>query len=268
MKTSSDSQQYGFGHIGLILAVVGVLSLGGLIAWRYLGAQKPAPSSAATSLAQQLATAKCDYDDKDLCKFFVSWKQHDNYRMSSKSVDKKENATTSITYDVQGDKTYSLIKSPAFNSTTITVGARTTYILAANGTWWKQTLPENEQTTATETVPKVELNDPSEETTDTAAPKTEYKLVGKEACGKLTCFKYQVLNPDVSGTTEYIWFDNKDYQLRRSTSESADFSSDMTFTYDGVVVKVPATYNDLAPNQVLMPGASEPTTIPTAADFQ
>ena len=268
MKKHTSSSQSGFGHIGLILAVVGVVTLGGLIAWRYLGAQKSPATSAGTSLAQQLASAKCDYDDKDLCKFFVSWKQHDNYRMTSKSVDKKENSTTSITYDVQGDKTYSLIKSPAFNSTTITVGARTTYILAADGTWWKQTLPENEQTTTTESVPKVELNEPSEETTDTAAPKTEYKLSGKEACGKLTCFKYQVLNPETPGTTEYIWFDDKDYQLRRSTSDSAEFSSDMTFTYDNVVVKVPTSYKELAPNQVLMPGASEPTTIPTAADFQ
>lgn len=266
MKTQSNSRERGFGHIGLILAVVGVLVVGGLVAWRFLGANDNKASvadKAAESIAQQVAQAKCDYDDKDICKFFTSWKLHTNYKMVGTTTDSESGTNSSFTYEIDGDNTHSVMTGE-FASEIISVGKRTTYTKAADGTWWKQTLPETNdpQTPVGESKPEFE-----EPTTDdqTDAPKSTYKSLGKEACGSLTCFKYQITDPSTSDIS-YIWFDDKDYQLRRSLTESSTGKSDYTYSYSNVTVKAPATFKELGPNQYLMPGASEPTTIPVGGD--
>ena len=263
--TSKHSER-GFGHIGIILAVVGVIAIGGLVAWRFMGANKSATDTAADSIAQQIAQAKCEYDDKDLCKFFVSWKAHEKYRMVSTSTDKQTGAKSAMTFEIDGDNTHSVMTGD-FASETISIGPRTTYIKAANGVWWKQTIPEAEKQTTTD--PQVDFDEPATDSSQPSdAPKTTYKSLGKEACGTLTCFKYQVVNEGDTSTTEYLWFDTKDYQIRRTTSDNETASTDVTFSYDAVTVKAPASFKELAPNQYLLPGQSEPTTAPSAADFQ
>jgi outer membrane lipoprotein-sorting protein len=262
----SSENQSGFGHIGLILAVVGVLAIGGLVAWRFLGANKAATTdSAVTSLAEKLANAKCEYDDKDLCKFFVSWKEHDSYKMVSDNTDKETGQSSRLSIEVDGEDSHSIMTGE-FASEIIAIGTRTTYTKATDGTWWKKTVPESakpEETTITESKPDFKEPETDEMTTE----KTEYKALGKEACGSLTCFKYQVIDSTAADTTSYIWFDTKDYQLRRTLSDGASYKSDMTFEYDDVQINAPATFKELAENQVIIPGQSEPMTIPTAADY-
>lgn len=262
----SRKSQLGFGHIGIILAVVGVLAVGGLVTWRVMDSQKSTKTNdTSSSIAKAIAEAKCDYDDKDLCKFFTSFKLHTNYKMVGTNTDKESNAASSFTLEIDGDNTHSTLTG-AFASEIISIGRRTTYTKATDGTWWKQTLPETESPEASAAEEsKPEFTEPSK---DEATAKTNYKAEGKEACGNLTCFKYQVIDPADGGTTSYIWFDTKDYQLRRSLSDNDTTKNDTVFSYDNVSVKAPSPFKELGPNQYLMPGSSEPTTIPTAGDFQ
>jgi hypothetical protein len=263
---SGNTSQRGFGHIGIIIAVVVFLAVGGLVAWRVLDSQKSnTTNDTASSIAKAIAEAKCEYDDKDLCKFFTSWKLHDNYKMVGTNTDKATGVSSTFTLETDGDKTHSILTGD-FAAEIISIGRLTTYTKAADGTWWKQTLPETESpesSAAEESKPEFE-----EPTDENNSDQPVYKSLGKEACGKLTCFKYEVVDPAEGGTTSTIWFDTKDYQLRRSLSDNDDTKSDTTFSYDNVTVKAPETFKELAPNQYLMPGSSEPTTIPSAADFQ
>lgn len=263
--TSSTSSQKGFAHLGIILAVAGVLVIGGLVTWRFLDAQKSDGStSLSTELAKKLASANCEYDDKELCKFFVGWKEHKQYKMVSTTTDKESGKKSTMTYEIDGDNTHSILTGE-YASETIMIGTRTIYTKTPNGTWWKQTSPETEAPT-TDTTPSVDLEEPEGEESKTKDT-SSYKSLGKEACGSLTCFKYQIVDTNRPESTEYIWFDTKSYQLRRSLSEDATFSSNTTFSYDGVTVKAPANAKELGPNQYIMPGENEPTTMPSAADY-
>jgi outer membrane lipoprotein-sorting protein len=264
MHVITPSSERGFAHLGIILAVAGVVVIGGLVAWRFLGADK-AVETATSSLAQKLASAKCDYDDKDLCKFFVSWKEHDSYTMVSTGTDKVTGDKSTLTFEVDGKNTRHTTTGQ-YAMDTITIGEKTMYLKAANGVWWKQNLKEPEGPNGSDTTPAMDFEEPATGKSEDVAT-TSYKLLGKEACGKLTCFKYQVLAPGGVDSTEYIWFDTKDYQLRRSLSDSPDMTNETTFSYDHVTVKAPSSFKELGPNQMLMPGESEPTTLPSAADY-
>lgn len=269
MKTHTDKHnlQSGFAHLGLILAVVGVLVVGGLVAWRFLAADKANPGDAAVdALSKQLASAKCEYDDKDICKFFVSYKAHKSYSMNTTMTDKASGEKSTMKFAIDGDN-YHTVTTGSYASEQITIGKTAIYTKTPNGTWWKQTITENKPTD-TPVIEKTDLEEPSadndqEETKNT----TSYKPLGKEACGSLTCFKYQVVEADRTDSTDYIWFDTKSYQLRRSTSDTPDQTSDTTFVYDSVKVTAPSNYKELGPNQYIMPGQDEPSTMPTGGDF-
>lgn len=260
----SSTNQSGIAHLGIILAVVGVVTIGGLIAWRYLGATSS--TSTNDSIAQQLASAKCEYDDKDLCKFFVSWKAHTQYKMVSSTTDKSTGETSIMTYEIDGDNTHSIMTG-AYASEIISIGKNTTYTKAANGTWWKQTTQETTPTDVDNSTPDVDFEEPADSDAPEATQPT-YKSLGKEACDSLTCFKYQVVYPDNTEQTEFLWFDDKSYQLRHTVNEDASSKSDTKFSYDNVTVKAPSNFKELGPNQYLMPGENEPTTMPTAADYE
>lgn len=268
MKSLSprSHNQTGFAHLGIILAVVGVVAIGALVAWRFMGTAKDSTASVSSELAQKIASAKCEYDDKDLCKFFVSFKEHKQYKMVTTAAGYEgENGPTTSTYEVDGDNWRS-VTTGQYASEIIMIGEFTTYTKAPNGTWWKQTREPSDAPVDTELTP-TDTTDFEEPTTDETADPTIYKALGKEACGTLTCFKYQVVDKSSEGTTQYIWFDTKDYQLRRTTYASDGMSSDTTFSYDKVSVKAPGSFKELGPNQYLMPGENEPTTMPTAADY-
>lgn len=264
--TSLTTSQKGFAHVGIILAVAGVLVVGGLVTWRFLEAQKSDGStSLSTELSKKLATAKCDYNDKDICKFFTSWKEHKEYRIAAATTDKTTGEVSKFTMEIDGDNSH-MVTSGSFESDIISIGKNDMYTKTPNGTWWKQTNPEITTQDPIEK-PSVEFEEPTTETTEDAKNTTTYKALGKEACGSLTCFKYQVVNSEISDTTEFLWFDTKSYQLRRSLSEGTDSKTDSTFTYDNVTVKAPANARELGPNQYILPGQDEPTTMPSAADY-
>lgn len=260
---SHSSSQHGFAHLGIILAIVGVVVVAGLVAWRFMGANG-ALNIATGGLSEKLASAKCDYDDKDLCKFFVSWKEHQQYKMVT-STALEDGSTMSSTYEISGDNSH-MVTTGQYASEVIMIGELTTYTKAADGTWWKQTREKTEtpDTAVTETTETVDFEEP---TAEQAKDATTYKALGKEACGDLTCFKYQVLSKGTESTTQYIWFDTKDYQLRRTTYDGGGMKSDTSFSYENVSVKAPANFKELGPNQYLVPGQSEPATMPSAADY-
>lgn len=259
MQQVSFKDQRGVGHLGLILAVVVVLAIGGVGYFVFNKNKDGGLSADQKALQDAIKNAKCDYDDKDLCKFFTSYKVQKYY-------------TVNTTNESDGEKTTMLLKSEGTDKSyfkmdgstpyeVITIG-KTTYTKAADGTWWKQTLPNNTASNL-EDGAKTTFTEP--ESTDTAS-KTTYKKIGKEACGNLTCFKYQEIDPSDTATTTYLWFDDNDYQLRRTSSEGNGSKSDATYSYDKVSITEPTPVKELGANQFLMPGQSEPTTLPAAGD--
>lgn len=264
MNLYARQRQQGIAHIGMIIGVVIFIAVVGLIAWRVWDAQKNRSSSSDAAIQQALANVNCEGQDKDICKFYASWKASSSYKVSS--INTYGGQTTSSTFEsADSGKRYHMVT--AVNGKpyeTINID-NALYTKAADGTWWKQTITVGKESDYKSDDYSYDFTDP--ETTE-PEQKTTYKLLGKESCGKLTCFKYQVVNTGSTETTEYIWFDDRDYQLRRMRTESKDGNSDQTFSYDKVTINVPSPVKELGPNQMLNPETGEVITLPSQNDIQ
>ena len=254
MRQRLSQDNRGVAHLALIAVIVVVLAAVGFAAYRVMNEDKDKDSSA-NSTGQQNTQVPCESDDKDLCKFFSSWKASKKYRIVSTAADGSKS-----TFEVDGDKSRVSMSMEGNPYEVITID-KTTYTRAGS-TWYKQTIKDAEDDVAKNY--EVDFDEPDDE--GTTEDKTTYKKLGKEACGNLTCFKYEVVDPAHADTKEFIWFDDKDYQLRRSRTESPEGVAEMTFEYDGVTVSEPSPVKDLAPNQYIVPGQSEPMTLPEGAD--
>lgn len=248
------SDERGVAHVEIIIIAVVVVGLIGFIGWRFLSAnQKPSDNAGLDKASQLAISTECKkLNDDDICKFFSSWKASNTYRMVS-----TQSGSTS-TFEIDGDKSRISVTGESPYDV-ITIG-KTTYTKAGD-TWWKQTIKEPEQDVAKDY--KQDFSEPSTDESKPEEDKTTYKKITKEACGNLQCFKYEIIDPSQTDTKEFIWFDDKDYQLRKQRSEGPDGVSETTFEYSNVKISEPSPVKELGPNQYIVPGQAEPMTMPS-----
>lgn len=263
MLVRSRDQQ-GFAHVGIIVTVVLFVGVLGLVAWRVWNAQQHG-SPASSAVQQAIANAPCDVNDKDICKFYASWKATSNLKVSSTDVAQGKTTTSTFESSDSGKRFHMLTSVGGKPYETISIDTAV-YTKDASGTWWKQTIEPSKVNDYKSDDYKYDFTDPSD-TKDTQ--KVTYKALGKEACGNFTCFKYQVIDPSATDSTQYVWFDTKDYQLRRMRTENKDGStSDQSFSYNNVSINVPSPVKELGPNQTLNPETGEVMTLPSQQDIQ
>ncbi len=259
MKLPLAKDNRGIAHLELIVLVVVVALIGGAGYLVYSKNKDNGGTNSSLSDAVKEAAKNCDLDDKDLCKFFASWTDTEKMRMISTST--ADGETTTMTFEKDGDKTY-LKSEGGMSYEVITIGD-TTYTKAPNGTWWKQTHKANDQDSPVGDI-DIDFEEPS---SSDEAEATRYEKLGKEACGNLSCFKYQVITPGSDGT-EYLWFDDKDYLVRKTRTEYEGTVSEVTFEYDNISISEPSPVRELGENQYLMPGEDEPVTLPSDAAME
>ncbi|MDO8507310.1 MAG: hypothetical protein Q7S53_01955 [bacterium] len=221
----------------IIIIVVVLVAILGLVGFFFLKDS----IFPAKGLSGQVLSTNCKLNDKDLCRFTDSFKGLDN--MSAKSVTTINGKITESTIEIQGsDKSH--IKSSVAGkeeSDYISIG-NTTYMKDySDNKWWKTTVDTKDASGVEKTDWKAEF----EKSVNDSADKTTYKKIGKEACGNLTCLKYQVIDPNNKETTEYMWFDTKNYALRKVRSESADTVTETTFSYGKVNITEPSPVKEM-----------------------
>lgn len=265
MKLFKD--QRGIGHIiEIVVIAVIIIGVGVFIWWRMYGSQQQnnnaTNNSAQTALEQAIANANCPYDDKDLCKFMTGWKLESDLKVESTQTIEGETTKSTFSSTNKGANSHLVMAIQGKPFETIIIGT-TRYTKTGDGTWWKEVIEQADVSASTSTY------DPSfeEPTTGSEPDKTSYKKIGTEGCGTLTCFKYQIIDPESPGTTQFLWFDNKDYQLRRMYVESVDGKFDQTYTYQNVTVTAPSPSKDLPAGQYIIPGADAPVSVPTTDDL-
>ena len=249
------NSEKGFAPIAII-AVVLVVAVAGYFVFSKSG------SGGGSSLpgvpAGVTLNPNCKLNDPDLCKFTNNFKEIKDYSVKSTTTAKGQ-PTTEMLVETQGDNKSHMVMTTdgkeAMNTITID---QTTYTKDyTDNKWWKQVAPKE---TSQPEVMKDETNIKDEITTQ--EDKTTYKKIGKEACGSMQCFKYQVISPDNTDSTEYIYFDDRDYQLRKTRSEGKDGTiSEAEYAYSGVNVSVPSPTKDAKPDQMINPysaGAAMP----------
>lgn len=255
MKNLFTKDQQGFGHVGLLFAIVIVLAVGGVGYFVYQ--KNKSGDTASKALQDAIKNAKCEYDDADLCKFFASYKIQNYYTINT--VSEEDGKKTTSVMKMEGeDKTHLQLGGDSPYEV-ITIG-NTSYIKGADGTWWKRTTTETDTTNDYKTNIDTDFDEPK--TAESA--RSTFKKLGKEKCGHLTCFKYQQIESiENTPITMYFWFDDKDYQMRRTVQESDNYKADSTYSYAKISITEPSPVKELADNQYLLPGQSEPTTLPT-----
>ncbi len=194
-----------------------------------------------------------DIEDPLIRKHLAAQFRATSYKVISQSSGKGAETTTML---IQTNGTSAKFRTTTTNSqgktqSDMIVDGDTTYVLdVKDNVWWKQ-------------VALKEKKDPSIDFTEKFSPeemkkqfeenksKTTYKSLGKEACESLTCYKYQELNEEndkqglmVEGS-KMIWFDDKDYLLRKEESKFGEFSSVNTYSYTGIEIKAPTPTKDV-----------------------
>jgi outer membrane lipoprotein-sorting protein len=237
-KLSSDES--GLSHVVLVILIVGVVAAIGIVGWRVMNKNKTDNSSGTVVVKTDKAEAQCNhvYHDKNLCKFASSGANFE--KLSYVAVDTaKDTSGQTSTINIQSDgKGNSSVASAGGGASFASVSIGSTVYIKdnANNVWIKY--PPT-QASASQNPTKDIKADFSDSSTP-ADKQIKYKSLGKEKCGNLTCYKYQVIDPSSPNVTQYVWFDTKDYRLQRWSSSGADGSNDFVITYKSVKVNTPS----------------------------
>jgi outer membrane lipoprotein-sorting protein len=242
MKTKNNlQQQRGLAVIVDIILVALVLAvIAGIVYWVFQMRNNNAATVANTAVQSDCMKK---YNDTPLCKAIANASALTNkpYTATANSNDPSQgNATFSIKSDGKGGSELTITQAGQPTTDIIELGGATYSKTADSNTWIKYS--NNASGAPTETNPANSIK------IDDSANSTEsYKKIGTEACGSLTCYKYQVIDSANSTTDQFIWFDNKDYLIRRwSGKDSSGATVDMTFTYQAVSISTPSPVQDFS----------------------
>jgi outer membrane lipoprotein-sorting protein len=249
MKTKkylSDERGIGF-VIEIIIGAV-VLAVIGVAVMQYM--KMKSGGSASLIPAGVTLNGNCELKDTDLCKFTNNWKGMKDYSLTSTQTAKDGKKSDSL-YEISGDDKFHMTSSTngkeEYNM--ISIGDTTYTKDYADGKWLEYT---SKKSAKDDVKSDVTFSADEDNKNQPAAKKTEYKKLGKEACGKLTCFKYEVIEPDASGQ-QFIWFDDRDYLLRRMQNVDTDGTSDSTFSYAKPSISVPSPTKKADAAQMTIP---------------
>jgi outer membrane lipoprotein-sorting protein len=243
MKISLQKDNRGIAHLALILGVVVIAIIGG-VGYMVYSRQSSDNHSAMNMVSNKEVEAACnkEIDDNNFCKFASGWTDLVNYKAVTTSTSK--DGTSVMTLEAENkEKSHMLITTNGKDSSeAITIGNSTYIKDYSDNKWTKFTTSES---TKTEDI-KSDIDVDFKESTTAETDKTQYKLIGKEACGSLTCFKYQIIDPKDPGSEQFVWFDTKDYMLRRWSTKDANGTSDTVFTYDSIKISEPSPVKEAA----------------------
>jgi len=243
------------GFIPVIIVVVVVVA----VASYFLINKKPGMIKVPGENGKEVSV-KCPYDDSTLCRYFGN---------AAKMMSFKDGGSIkSITTDKTGQKNEGLIEIQGENSRFLSIsnGKETSNIVNYQGTTYMKDMTDGkwikyENKTKEGDSSKSQFNSESikenlKKFSEEAVDKLSYKKIGKESCPPYNCFKYQLvmtISPDV---TEYVYFDDKEYLLRKTRMENKDGSAtEMMYEYKAVKIEKPSPVKE-NPLDSLMKGGN------------
>jgi outer membrane lipoprotein-sorting protein len=232
----------------IVLVIIAVLLLAGG-GFYFMSQKGVGVSNPLSGMMGRALNPNCEYKDPDLCKFFNNFKELKNYSMVSSA--KYGGESIESRFEMVGeDKTHMMSSQGGKEMmNTITIGDSTYTKDLTDNKWFKQTYKKDPTITPIESDSKIkDTFDDKKQMMD----KTEYKALGKEACGNLNCFKYQIISSGDEGSTNYIWFDDREYLMRKEEITDKDGNtSTSTFSYDGVSISVPSPVKEGEPGGMM-----------------
>lgn len=245
---NSRKDQLGVTHLLLVLVVVIVVAVVGFAGWQVASKHKktsnsstPAVSSSTKAVANA-AQSSCEtkYHDKDLCKFVAAQEAQPFDKASTvvtmTASDTNGTSNIVLSSDGKGNNSLTMTGSSPGALNSVTLDGHTYIQTEAGGAW----VDEGASPSSSSTSSSSESSDSSLKSFAADVLGFGYTKVGKEACGPLTCFKYQIVDTATPGTTQYCWFDTKDYLLREYKTHDSNGDLDMKIAYQKVTITKPS----------------------------
>jgi len=241
MSQVKQRSEEGFAHLLLIIIVVVVLAAVALAGWRIMDKHKnPSTGSNTPKVRNSAVESQClaTYHDSDLCSFqaIAAAEPIDKTAFKATLTTVQADSNTTMTFEQDGKGNSSLMSSgggSALNSITFN---GSTYI--QNGTTWIR-YPSGTSTPTT-TNPDTNLSFLS------SIANTKFTKLGSEACGNLTCIKYQITDNATPAVKQYAWVDTHDHLMREWSSTDGTSSTDMKLSYEAVTITTPSPVQDFS----------------------
>ncbi|GEM_PF-818004 len=242
--------------IGIVVAVLAVGAGGYYFYTKNQNGSQTKGSSESTGGSSKKVSDACKYNDRDLCKFVNTWSGVDKYTLKSSTTGEGGQVDSTFMFDGKDKSQMMMVQNGTESFNVITMG-NTTYMKDyADNKWTKTTYsPENSVTD--------DYNFDFDSKAEQADDKTTYNKIGTESCGKFNCFKYQIIEPEQPDVTQFLWFDNREYKLRRLQFSSDDGTTDMTVEYANVSIKEPSPIKEQS-----SVGGSGASGAPSAAELE
>lgn len=236
-----------------VLLLAGVLVIIAAAGAFYLFTQKSGSMGIAIPGMKAPLNSSCKHNDPELCKFLNNWSAQQSYSVTSTST--FGGASIDSTYEISGTNKFHMTSkmNGVENSNVITIDDTTYTLDQKDKKWWKVTYKPEEM--EEEKKNEIKNNFDFNEEEDT----TTYKFIVKEACDSRTCFKYQIVSGEAEEMTQYIWFDDKEYLVRKMRIEDKENgASESTYSYENVNINVPSPVKEGSPSDDMTPnGYSE-----------
>ncbi|MBI4101320.1 hypothetical protein HY441_02525 [Candidatus Microgenomates bacterium] len=239
LKKLSPIPQHQQGLGALVIIAIVAVSLAVVAAAAFYALKR---SNSSLLPAKYRLNSNCQYNDAELCRFINNFEAVSNFSVKT-SGQNPDGTTSETTLLFDGDDKSQLIMSIGGKESlnTITIG-KTIYTKDySDGKWYKYTEPSDQSDQGQTSSFKEELKDDQNKTT--------FKSQGKEKCDGRNCFKYQVIT-EGQDATQYIWFDDRDYLLRKVRIETQDGASEQTYDYAKVTISEPSPTKDTPPSTI------------------
>ena len=242
----------GLSPIIIIIAVV-VLAAG-VAGYQFFGKNKGGGTvgGGLLKIGGPALNSSCKFNDPEICRYMNRALEGDIYKdgFSGKSIttDKSGEKTESLwEISVDGKSHFVTWENGKEISNMINTGDATYIKDYTDGKWFKTTFTKTQDGTKQPDTSNIEefkkkMQDEIKEKEDNIT----YKNLGKEPCGSLTCFKYQIIDPDVIDSADYIYFDDREYLVRKTRNEDKDGQIiESTYEYKQVTITAPSPIKEM-----------------------
>ncbi len=217
--------------------------------------------------AEQAILQNCKYE-KDVCQYYASMiSAYSNPMVMKSTTTMKKGETTISTTKMDGKGNMEMVgTSNGKEESAMIFLDKVTYVKDyKDNTWMKMTSGDDKEDKSTAFVdPQAmieEFKTEAEEMKDTMS----IKKLGEEACGNLTCLKYQMDESTLDSST-IVWFDTKEHKTRKMETKVQGVASIVEFSYENVVIKAPSPVKEMPDFSKMM--EQNGAKMPSAEDLQ
>jgi hypothetical protein len=229
----SQRDERGITHLLLLVAGVGVLAViftAGYMVFNHSRNSGKDAVGLTTSFSRCLSK---NSNDSRICNFEKSYVPVSQAAYTADvSVTSPQGTLSNLTYstDGKGDSDVEGASEGQQLSSIVLSGA--TYIKISGSDWVEYS--SGSKNAPAQTDPTASMN------IGAGQSNLSYQYVDTEACGSLTCYKYNVSDKTQPNVTQDIWFDTASYKLREWSYHGSTGSTTMTISYQPITITAPS----------------------------